>query len=170
MTTVSARTHRIVTGSVSRSQSSHDPGVPLDQIDTQARTSRSESDTSRSIPVESVPEQDPQTATALASSPQNHATLTSPSSLASQPSRRLFAVTKPLLAGVTIIVTVMFGIGAWAGQAFGNRYTKLSYEVSLYGLCVDHEVMSIRISLIMAGVTMLIPRRTYETMTAAVKS
>ena len=44
------------------------------------------------------------------------------------------------IACAALLVTLIFGIGAWIGQSYGNEYAKKSYEITLWGLCADHPV------------------------------
>ena len=41
---------------------------------------------------------------------------------------------------IALLLALVFGIGAWVGQNYANKYAKESYELSLWGLCADHEV------------------------------
>lgn len=52
---------------------------------------------------------------------------------------RLIALTNTGLAIFALIVSLIFGIAVWIGQIYGNNYARQSYELSLWGLCADHE-------------------------------
>ena len=47
---------------------------------------------------------------------------------------------KTSVACGALMATVVFGIGAWVGQMYGNKYARESLEVSLWALCADHPV------------------------------
>ncbi len=44
------------------------------------------------------------------------------------------------IACAALLVTLIFGIGTWIGQSYGNHYARKSYENTLWGLCADHPV------------------------------
>ncbi|KAM0803639.1 hypothetical protein BDR22DRAFT_886472 [Usnea florida] len=46
--------------------------------------------------------------------------------------------TRKIIAFLTLIVALIFGIGAWIGQAYGNTYARKSYDITLWALCLDH--------------------------------
>lgn len=51
-----------------------------------------------------------------------------------------------LLAATTVITSlalfaaVAFGVGAWVGMNFANKYAVGSYQLALWGTCHDHDV------------------------------
>lgn len=49
-------------------------------------------------------------------------------------------MTSNVIACAALLVTLVFGIGVWVGQAYGNMYSKKSYYITLWGLCADHPV------------------------------
>ena len=51
-------------------------------------------------------------------------------------------ITNTTMTVIALVIAIVFGTGAWIGQAWGNHYSEKSYQVSLYGLCADHEVRS----------------------------
>jgi hypothetical protein len=53
---------------------------------------------------------------------------------------RKVPVTTTTLAVGALFATVILGVGAWIGQNYSNRYARLSYELSVWGICADHEV------------------------------
>ena len=55
-----------------------------------------------------------------------------------------------MITFVAFLVALIFGIGAWIGQAYGNTYARKSYEISLWGLCSDHPVSMSRSVLTLA--------------------
>jgi len=44
------------------------------------------------------------------------------------------------LSVLGFIAVLIFGVGAWAGMAYANRYAHDSYLLSLWTTCHDHEV------------------------------
>ncbi len=55
---------------------------------------------------------------------------------------RILILTNTALTIAALTIAIVFGIGAWLGQIYGNKYTRISYELSLWGLCADHQVRS----------------------------
>ena len=52
----------------------------------------------------------------------------------------MIAVTSTAVATVALTACLIFGIGAWTGQSYDNKYARKSYELSLWSICADHEV------------------------------
>jgi len=46
------------------------------------------------------------------------------------------------LSMLAVVVTIVFGIGAWVGMNYANSYARKGYQLALFGACHDYEVCS----------------------------
>ena len=110
----------------------------------QAGSSRSQT-SSIGIPLQkTAPPSTLQTPTPQSITPKSH---TQPAPVPKPPtSSRIWTVplTGAILACVALLVALIFGIGAWIGQAYGNTYARKSYELALWEMCFDHPVSMLR--------------------------
>ena len=115
------------------------------QTSTQRRTGSSRTQTISALPAPNPLQTITPTSTSQPPSTQNISTPTNPppASVPKQPSSSgtwTVPVTSNVIAYAALLVTLVFGIGAWVGQAYGNMYSKKSYDITLWGLCADHPV------------------------------
>lgn len=88
------------------------------------------------------PNTSPPTSSRLPSNNRRTLYQTAPSNTGTSPKRfwSFLNVTNSTLTCTALGVALVFGVGAWVGQNYANSYARKSYELSLWGICVDHQV------------------------------